>query len=88
MPQVKLAHLRTQGIDFAVFDADARNNSDSARASVLRDLTVAAQLQGLKVDKSALAYARAGRIQFYGTPDLVDYLANQGVPTWTHTITV
>lgn len=86
--QVKLAHLRTQGIDFAVFEADARTDSDSARANVLRELTVAARAAGLKVDKSALAFVRAGKIQFYGTPDIVNYLANQGVPSSTHTITV
>lgn len=86
--KVKLTHLHTQGIDFAVFDADARIDSDAARANVLRELTVAARNAGLKIDKSALAFVRLGKIQFYGTPDLVNYLANQGLPCWTHTITV
>jgi hypothetical protein len=86
--QIKFAHLRTQGIDFAVFEADASIDTDSARATVLHDLTVAARQTGLKIDKAALAFVRAGRIRFYGTQDLVNYLANQGVPTWTHTITV
>ncbi|MBD2246544.1 hypothetical protein [Nostoc sp. FACHB-888] len=86
--QVELAHLRTQGIDFAVFNANTRTDSDTARANLLRDLTVAARAAGLKIDKSALAFVRAGKTQFYGTPDLVNYLANQGLPSWTHTITV
>lgn len=86
--QVKLAHLRVKNVDFAVFDADARSTSNSDRADLLQDLTSAARKAGLKVDKSALAFVQADKIQFYGTPDLVKYLANRGVPNWTHTITV
>jgi hypothetical protein len=88
MQKFNMAHLRVQGIDFAVFDADAQSDSDSSRASVLSGLTMAARQKGLKVDKSALAFSRAGRIQFYGASDLVDYLAARGVPSWTHTITI
>lgn len=39
VPQIKLAHLRDQGIDFAVFDADAVARTQSARASLLAQLT-------------------------------------------------
>lgn len=39
---------------------------------------------GLKVDQSALVYEENGQIQFYGSRNLVDYLAEAGVPTWTH----
>jgi hypothetical protein len=88
MQQINLAHVHTQGIDIAVFGADATTNSDSDRANVLQDLTLTARRKGLKVDKSALAFVRAGEIRFYGTPDLVNYLARSGVPNWTHTITV
>jgi hypothetical protein len=42
----------------------------------------------LRVDKAALAYQEAGRIRFFGTPDLVKYLASRGVPRWTHTLDV
>lgn len=86
--RVKLAHIRTQGIDFLVFEADARTGLDSDRASLLQELTATARRTGLKADKSALAFVHAGKLQFYGTSDLVGYLANQGVPRWTHTITV
>jgi hypothetical protein len=84
---VQLAHLRVQGINFAVFDADARSGLDSDRAKLLQQLTVAARGAGLKIDKSALAYSRAGRREYYGTKDLVRYLANNGVSHWNHTIT-
>ncbi len=87
--KISLAHLRHHGIDFAVFDADARVSTSSARADVLARLTTAARRSGLKIDKSALAYAEHGRLSFYGTPDLVKFLATLGgVPSWTHTIDV
>lgn len=87
--KVQMAHLREQGINFAVFDADARSGNNSDRAALLAQLTVAARGSGLRVDKAALAYARYGRIEFYGTPDLVRFLAQLGgVPDWTHTITI
>ena len=86
--QINLAHIHTKGIDFAIFEADASTSSDSDRANILQDLTLTARRKGLKIDKSALAFVRAGEIRFYGTPDLVNYLARSGVPNWTHTITV
>lgn len=90
--QIEFAHIReraTNGsfIDFAVFNADATSKNDRDRSSLLRDLTMRARLQGLKVDKSALAFEEYDRVKFYGTPDLVDYLARNGVPCWTHTLT-
>ena len=86
--QIRVAHLRTQGIDFAVFDADATSRLDSDRAELLVRLTAEARANGLKVDKSALAFRQGSQNRFYGTPDLVRFLANNGVPRWTHTITV
>lgn len=86
--RVRLAHLRTQGIDFVVFDANASSDLDSDRATLLHQLTVAARNVGLKIDKSALAFVKAGRLRYYGTNDLVRYLANHEVPCWTHTITI
>lgn len=86
---IKMAHLRAQGIDFAVFGADARSGMSSDRAGLLADLMIRARNSGFKVDKAALAYTRGRRVEFYGTPDLVKYLASMGgVPRWTHTITV
>lgn len=84
--QINFAHLRDQGIDFAVFDADATSHMNGDRAALLADLTWRAQQNGLKVDKAALAYRRGSRVEFYGTPDLVRYLANRGVPRWTHVL--
>ena len=86
--RINFAHLRDQGIDFAVFEADARTHMNSDRASVLADLTARARLQGLRVDKSALAYQSGRRVEFYGTPDLVRYLSGRGVPLWTHSMEV
>ena len=89
MTRIRLAHLRDQGIDFAVFDADARTRANAARAQLLAELTTCARADGLKIDKAALAFREAGRTTFYGTDDLVRYLSNLGgVPRWTHTITV
>ncbi len=87
--RINFAHIRERSttggyIDFAVFEADANTSMNSDRAELLADLTMEARRQGLKVDKSALAFMENGRIKFYGAPDLVDYLANNGVPGWTH----
>jgi len=86
--QLRLAHLRHQGIDFVVFDADARSHMRDDRAEILGTLMQEARRAGLRVDKAALAYRTGGRIEFWGTPDLVRFLANNGLPRWTHTITV
>jgi hypothetical protein len=85
---VHLAHLRHQGIDFAVFDADARSHSSSAREELLSSLVLSARAQGLNIDKAALAFREAGRLVFWGTPDLVRFLAKAGAPRWTHTIDI
>lgn len=85
---IRFAHLRTQGIDFAVFEADARSGLNGDRAGLLQQLTTAARGEGFRIDKSALAYRRGGRLEYYGTNDLVRYLANNGVSRWTHKITI
>lgn len=86
--RVNFAHLNHQGINFAVFDADAGSGSDAARSQLLGALTIEARRLGLRVDKSALAFARGGRVEFYGTRDLVQFLSNLGVPRWTHVMTI
>jgi hypothetical protein len=83
---IRVAHLHTQGIDFAVFDADVRSRSNADRADLLAELSCAARRQGLKIDKAALAFSELGRTKFYGTPDLVKYLASNGINHWTHTL--
>lgn len=86
--KINLAHIRERSttggyIDFVVFDAKSTiNNNDQ----LLAQLTSKARISGLKVDQSALAYRENGRIKFYGTPNLVNYLSRTGLPQWTHTI--
>lgn len=86
--QINFAHVQDQGINFAVFEADSTDRTRAGRAETLARLTAAARRLGLRVEKSALAFMESGRVQFYGTPDLVDYLASGGVPSWTHTLTI
>lgn len=91
--QINVAHIRersTSGgaIDFAVFDAQSNSGGDAANGTLLSQLTAKARAAGLKVDQSALTYSANGRIRFYGSKNLVDYLSHRGVPGWTHTIDV
>lgn len=85
---INFAHLRDQGINFVVFDADAPSRLNSDRASLLSDLTARVVRSSLRVEKSALAYKQGSRIHYYGTPDLVRYLAKGWLPHWTHSINV
>lgn len=86
MSSVNLAHVRIQGVNCAIFDADATSRTSSARSSLLSRLTLAARHAGLRIEKSALAYADSDRLNFFGSRDLVQYLADAGLPDWTHTI--
>jgi hypothetical protein len=86
--RIEMAHLRDQGINFAVFGADATNHTDTGRQALLAQLVAEARRNRLRVDKAALAFPESGRIRFFGTPDLVKYLASRGVPRWTHTLDV
>lgn len=91
--QINFAHLReraTNGgdINFAVFEARANSNTDAARSIVLADLTTRARNSGLRVDQSALAYTENGRIKFFGSKNLVDYLSRGWSPRWTHKLSM
>ncbi|HCF61739.1 MAG TPA: hypothetical protein DFS52_27550 [Myxococcales bacterium] len=86
--RIKFAHIHEQGIDFVVFDADATSRLESDRGKLLSDLMIRARASGLKVDKAALAFMENGRLTYYGTPDLVRFLANNFLPRWTHHIDV
>ena len=86
--RVQMAHRRDQGISFAIFAADAANHTDTGRQALLTELVAKARGNRLRVDKAALAYQEAGRTRFFGTSDLVKYLASRGVPRWTHTLDV
>lgn len=82
--KIRMAHVRIQGINVAVFEANARDDTDAGRARLLAELSDQARREGLRVEKAALAY----RDRFYGTPDLVQYLARAGRPRWTHTLSL
>ena len=66
--EINVAHIREQGFDFIVFDADASARTREARAELLADLVDRERADGLHVDKAALAYRHGGRIEFLGTP--------------------
>lgn len=85
--KIRLAHLRDQGIDFAVFEADAPSRRDEDRGELLSELVIRARANGLKVDKAALTFTEARRTKFYGSADLVKYLVSRGgIRRWTHEI--
>ncbi len=89
--RVNLAHLRERSrsggwINFAVFDARSSSGTREDHSRLLAQLTARARLANLRVDQSALAYMSGGRVQFFGSPALVDYLSKAGLPGWTHTI--
>jgi hypothetical protein len=88
MPVINMAHLRVQGIDFAVFDADARSHMDRDRSRLLDRLTKCARSTGMRIQKSALAYQENGELRFFGTPDLVQFLVANPYIEWTHRLNV
>jgi hypothetical protein len=83
---IKFAHLREGNISFAVFDADARSGRDADRSELLAELTARARASSLRIDKAALAYRKGRGVEYFGTPDLVKYLATRAVTRWTHRI--
>ena len=86
--RIEMAHLRDQGINFAVFAADANDRTNRGRQELLGQLVAKARRNNMRVDKAALAFQESGRTTFFGTPDLVKHLSSRGVPTWTHTLDV
>jgi alanine-alpha-ketoisovalerate/valine-pyruvate aminotransferase len=87
--QIRAAHLRHQGIDFAVFGADALTHFNGDRADLLNRLVANARADlGWRIEEAALAFMEGGQVRFYGTPDLVKFLLSSGLPAWTHTITL
>lgn len=83
---VNVAYVKEQGITFLVFDADHPSRIDRNRGALLADLTARARLAGMPASKSALAFMENGHLKFYGTPDLVQFLANSGLPSWNFTL--
>jgi len=93
MARIQFAHINAPAaaggsIDYAVFDARSTSGTERDNSAVLAQLTMRARLSGLKIDQSALVYSEGGRNMFYGTPALVNHLAECGVPGWTHSIDV
>ncbi|MGO4414407.1 hypothetical protein AB4Z27_15740 [Cupriavidus sp. KB_39] len=91
--RVNFAHLRERArsggwINFAVFDARSSSGSSSDNSQLLAQLTAQARASNLQVDQSALAFTANGRLQFFGSPNLVDYLSRAGLPQWTHSFNV
>lgn len=89
--RVNLAHLRERAraggwINFAVFDARASSGTGADNSRLLAQLTARARAASLRVDQAALAFMNGGRLQFFGSPPLVEYLARNGLPGWTHNI--
>lgn len=85
---IRFAHVRIQGIDAAIFEARPLVDTDAGCEEALGQLTARARAGGLNIDKSALAYSRGRGVRCYGTPDLVRFLENNGLPRrWTHTLT-
>jgi len=84
---IPLVHLNIQGVNCAVFDADALNHSNQARSNLLAQLAARARAAGLAVSKRALAFRENGRLTFFGDDDLVRYLSNNPrALRWTHEI--
>jgi len=89
--RINLAHLRERAasggwVNFAVFDARSSSGSRDDNARLLAQLTAQARASNLRVEQSALAFNSGGRLQFFGSPPLVDFLSKNGIPGWTHTI--
>ncbi|SKC99099.1 hypothetical protein SAMN05445504_7609 [Burkholderia sp. CF099] len=91
--RINFAHLRERSssggwINFAVFDARATSGSNADNSQLLMQLTSQARASNLQVDQSALAFSSGGRVRFFGSSPLVDFLSKAGVPQWTHHIDV
>ncbi|QFP75787.1 hypothetical protein [Deinococcus sp. AJ005] len=86
--QINIAHINIQGQSCLICDAESPNHNDNARSVLLAQLVAAARAKNLRVDKSALAFTEHGRLKFYGSTDLVGFLVNNGLPRWTHALTV
>jgi hypothetical protein len=91
--KINMAHLRDRSssgiwINFVVFDARSNSGTHSDNNDLLSRLTLKARASGLLVDQAALVYTRNGRIEFFGSRPLVNYLSSRGLPKWTHKIDV
>lgn len=91
--QVNVAHVRERAqsggwLSCCIFEARSNSGSNTDNSRLLAELTVAARRANLRVDHAALAFMNSGRLQFFGSPSLVNLLSNRGLPSWTHTLSV
>jgi hypothetical protein len=91
--RINFAHLREHSssggwINFAVFDARSTSGTNTDNAQLLAQLTLRTRASNLRVDQSALAFSSGGRVRFFGSGPLVDFLSKAGVPQWTHHLDV
>ena len=89
--KVNFAHIRERAqnggwINFAVFDARSSSGARDDNSQLLAQLTAKARGANLRVDQAALAFMSGGRLQFFGSPPLVDFLSRSGLPGWTHSL--
>lgn len=89
--KVNLAHLRQKNqydewVNFAIFDACSESGTEADNLTLLKNLTLCAQQKKLKIDMATLYFYRGNDISYYGSTELVNYLKDAGMPTWTHTI--
>lgn len=90
---IKFAHNKkrsTNGswISFAVFKAKSTTGNNSDNQKLLQQLSNKVRGNGLKVDKSALAFMKNGRTCFFGTPDLVNHLSKSGMIRTNNSINI
>ena len=91
--KINFAHLRERAqsggwVNFAVFDARSNSGNASDNSTLLANLTMRARAAQLRVDQSALAFSANGRVQFFGSPPLVEYLSKKGLPGWNYSLDV
>lgn len=87
--KVNFAHIRERAqnggwVNFVVFDARSSSGTRDDNSRLLTQLTAKAWSANLRVDQAALAFMSGGRLQFFGSPPLVDFLSRSGLPGWTH----
>lgn len=91
--KVNFAHLRERAqnggwINFAVFDARSSSGTQNDNSRLLAELTAKARNANLRIDQAALAFMSGGRLQFFGSSPLVNFLSRSGLPGWTHSLDV
>lgn len=91
--QVQVAHIRERAqsgghLSCCIFDACSYSGTSTDNSRLVARLTVAARSANLRVEHAALAFMNGCRLQFLGSPSLVQLLTRRGLPTWTHTLTV